>query len=47
MRTLSFLVVASVLSSLFIGMALVSVVLTDAVHAQLPFKSLPLSVLQN
>jgi hypothetical protein len=47
MRALNFLVVASVLSSIFIGMALVSAVATGAVHAQFSSKSTSMRVFQN
>jgi hypothetical protein len=35
MRAISFLITASIFSSLFIGLALMSAVLTDALHAKL------------
>jgi hypothetical protein len=47
MRTVNFLVVASILSSMFIGMVLVSAVATAAVHAQFSSKPTSMSVFQN
>jgi hypothetical protein len=47
MRTVNFFVTASVFSSVFIGLALVSAVVTGAVHAQFSSRSIPMTLAQN
>jgi hypothetical protein len=47
MRTVNFFVTASVFSSIFIGLALASAVITGAVQAQFASRSAPMSVMQN
>jgi hypothetical protein len=44
---MSFFVTASIFSSIFIGLALLSAVITGAVHAQLSSRSAPMSLAQN
>jgi hypothetical protein len=47
MRTMSFFLTASIFSSIFIGLALASAVITGAVHAQFASRSALMSVMQN
>ena len=47
MRTVSFYVTASIFSSIFIGLALASAVVTGAVHKQFSARSIPMSIIQN
>jgi hypothetical protein len=44
---MTFFVTASIFSSIFIGLALVSAVITGTVHAQFSSRSLPMAVTQN
>ena len=47
MRIVNFFVTASIFSSIFIGLALASAVITGAVHMQFAARSIPMSVIQN
>ena len=47
MRTMSFFLTASIFSSVFIGLALASAVVTGAVHAQLSLRPSPISTTFN
>jgi hypothetical protein len=47
MRTMSFFLTASIFSSIFIGLALASAVITGAVHTQIADRSIPTSAIQN
>ena len=47
MRTMSFFLTASIFSSIFIGLALASAVITGAVHKQFSARSIPMSIIQN
>jgi len=47
MRSMSFLITASVLSTIFIGIALMSAVITRTVHKQLSSRSTPVIMMQN
>jgi hypothetical protein len=44
---MSFLLTASIFSSIFIGLALASAVITGAVQAQLSSRSMPMILTQN
>jgi hypothetical protein len=44
---MSFLLTASIFSSIFIGLALTSAVVTGAVHKQLSARSTPISAILN
>jgi hypothetical protein len=47
MRTMSFLLTALIFSSIFIGLAIASAVVTGAVHKQFSARSTPMSVILN
>jgi hypothetical protein len=47
MRSIRFFVTASIFSSIFIGLALASAVITGAVQAQLSSRSVPMILTQN
>jgi hypothetical protein len=47
MRAMSFLITASIFSSLFIGIALASAVITGTVHAQFSPRCVVASIVQN